>query len=64
MLHKLGSLREKTSEGMGLLVPESSKHGMELSFLSSLKRDILGKGYTVIEPFADHMHAFVHTSCI
>lgn len=60
LLRDIGSLRVKSSKDMWQLVLESNKHGIGQSFFSSVKRDIFGKGCTVIESFADYMPAFVH----
>lgn len=62
-LCELHALRGNSFEETWQLVLGSSKYGTGLSFFSSAKQDILGKGYTVVDSFGDHMPAFVHPSC-
>lgn len=62
-LCELDALSGRTSEETWQLGLEPSEHSIGLALSSSPKRDILGKGYHVMESFADHMSASVPAPC-
>lgn len=45
------------------MVLEAGKHDTVILEFSSLKRDVFGEGYTVMESFAMNMPAFIPASC-